>query len=59
MNDDGTKLFFIIMICLLLIAILVLAFRPDVVINNYISSGNYTFDIGQNMVEVMNKSMIQ
>jgi len=44
-----------IILIIIILSLVVLALKPTVVVNNYISAGNYTFDVGPNMAKYMDK----
>ena len=60
-NDENMRLLIFIigsLIFIIIVLCLVLASKQTMVVNNYISAGNYTFDVGSNVVKVMELSKI-
>lgn len=65
MNDDDfngmMKIILIIFGVLLFVIVMlvgIIIFKDSITINNYISSGNYTFDIGENMLNAINLTSV-
>ena len=56
MSEETFKSVTLLCILALMVAIIILFLRPEVVVNNYISSGNYTFDVGENALKIINYS---
>lgn len=56
MSEEVFKSVVLLFILLLLISIVILYFRPYVIVNYYFSDGNYTIDIGKNMIQLLNQT---
>lgn len=56
-NDRDRTIIIVLWIVTLLIMILFfvyIAIEPTIIVNNYFTDGNYTFDIGENMLTAVN-----
>jgi uncharacterized membrane protein len=57
-NDKEFKIWIVIILIIIIIGMILIYLRPQIIVNNYVSDGNYTFDIGQNMLQMMNKTVV-
>jgi len=48
-----------IILIIIILSLVVLALKPTITVNNYISAGNYTFDVGPNMAKYMDQQNVK